>query len=236
MTGFFGVPEPATDRVGFGVSTMQQIPFEGEARSLALWVAFGIANELYGEALRVRSYGNTKTVFDFDDYSFHYCLRKESIAIGALTVTRYVDGDVDCSHFYPTELFRRYGHQITSGCKLRITPGDHSGLATLRQVLRGVLRHQLSAGMRIDVVNAEQRMAILYEWLGYHRIDGAEFIHPTLGTQSDVLVLPADPTRPSAFQDLFKPLKDPVLLTDILPLFKEGREGSSETWNGDENG
>lgn len=183
---------------------------------LRLLADFGTNNELYGNVLRVRGFDQTAISFEFDEYSHHFCLFHESNPIGVLTSTWQTDGNIDCSDYYPQSLLETYSQSLMSHCKFRIVPSACSNrFAALRFMVRGVWQDELQCGRRLDIVNASREKVRFYKRIGYTPIQGFDFVHPKLGTDSVVLVLPADPTIPSFFRDQFARVPNTTSLTEI---------------------
>ncbi len=197
------------------VSSQRQL-YANEEQNLAILSDFGTDNTLFESVLSVREAGNQRAeIFSFDHYSNHYVLFDGAEAIGTLTVTRNRDGEVDCRQHYPDQIFQRFGDQILSGCKLRILPNRTTGMFALRLMFREGWRDQVASGVHLDVINVHRRLVPFYRRIGYLQIKGADFIHPTLGTDSVVMYLPADPCLRSFCRDIFEAAESPLRAADV---------------------
>lgn len=203
---------------------------QDENSALAIVAQFGSEGVLYEKVLQVRIDENgCSSSFEFDTYSTHYVLFCESDAIGSLTVTRHVDGAIDCKELYPPVLFNRHGDVLASICKFRIHPGPHSSMKTFRMMVRAVWRDLLRLGVRVDVINIEKSNLAAFRRIGYVAIDNSDFIHPKLGTDSIAMVLSADPTHKSFFSDLFETEVDtPVLMADLVQEIRSSQHTAGE--------
>lgn len=75
--------------------------------------------------------------------------------------------------------------------------------------------HQLSMGIRIDVIDVHERAIAYYRRLGYLLVKDSFFVHPFWKTPSRVMVIAADADRPCALQHVFVDVSNP-LSTDQL--------------------
>lgn len=94
-------------------------------------------------------------------------------------------------------------------CKLRIRSGPTTPLLALRTLVRAAWTDQFHRGKRIALVNAEHRMKSFYHRIGFSYLEGCDFVHPGLGTQSCVLLMAADPGHRSYCQDIFAAVAEP---------------------------
>lgn len=207
-----------TDSDSAGIEHGPKLVLNDSAKRFRIVAAFGVENSLYDHVLKVRQDEDGHAAkFDFDAWSTHYVLFYESDPIGSMTVTRHKDGPVDCDEFYPKVLFQRYGDVLVSICKFRIRQGSHTGLGTFRTMTRAVWRNLLEVGVRVDVINIEKSNMVAFRRIGYQVIEGSDFVHPKLGTDSIAMVLSADPTRRSFFSDLFETeIEQPVLMAEVM--------------------
>ncbi len=180
---------------------------------LVLVSAFGTDNSVYEDVLQVRV-GNSPC-FEFDDYSHHYVLRNGYTLIGSMTITRNIDGPVDCRSLYPKSLFQEFGATLISTCKFRVIKGAHNGFRTLRNLIREVWLHQTRDGMRLDLINSTLENVRFYNRIGYTAIKNSEFRHPTLGTDSIAMFMPTDPSVRSFIQKQCARLSDPLRLSTV---------------------
>lgn len=180
---------------------------------LILESAFGTENHTYANILKIRI-GNDPR-FEVDAYSHHYLLRNDTEAIGAMTITRNVDGPIDCRSLYPESLFREFGTKLISTCKFRVTKGAHNGIATLRSMIREVWLHQTRDGMRLDLINSTLENVRFYNRIGYTSIKSSEFRHPKLGTESIAMFMATDPSVRSFIQKQCAGLSNPLRLSTV---------------------
>lgn len=148
--------------------------------------------------------------YDFDSYSEHYLIRHRDRPIGAMTATRLVAGDLDCAEFYPKHLMLDHGHELFSTCKFRMLRCEGSPLRAVRVIGGAMWEHQLSLGSRLLVINSAKDLLPFYLRMGFRIVEGSRFIHPTLGTDSLVLVQAPDPNWRSFYQDIFARFKNPL--------------------------
>lgn len=190
---------------------------------------FGTDNDLYQRLQTVRHLGGPGQYrFFFDEHSYHYGLIDGDRAVGTLTATRLADGEMDCQTQYPSPIREAFRSQIYSTCKLRIAAGRHSSFRTLRMMLRHVWKDQLELGSRLVLINTERKMTSFYQRVGFEVIEGTDFIHPLLHTDSICMLLRADPSSRSFFADLFQGV-EPTLSRqqiDACSAGKNAREGS----------
>ena len=71
-------------------------------------------------------------------------------------------------------------------------------------------------GIRLDVINARRELVPFYAKMGYTVIEGWDFVHPHLGTDSQVLFLSVDPTIRSFFRDVFAEAADVLFKSRVL--------------------
>ncbi|MEL7499529.1 MAG: hypothetical protein AAFN77_18135 [Planctomycetota bacterium] len=188
------------------------------ASGLQLHVVFGTNNSIYPAVTKSRL-GNQPR-FEFDEYSYHYLLKDRGQSIGTVTVTRNPDGRIDCQQFYPNALFTQFGDRLCSTCKFYIRRNTATGLRALRFMIRGVWQHQVSHGMRLDVINATPSHIRFYQRIGYSVVANSGFRHPLLGTRSVVMIMATDPDVRSFVQDLFVGLKDQLSLDAVRQFIK----------------
>jgi hypothetical protein len=192
-------------------------------RQLLLRCGYGTASSIFESVLAIRRTADDALPFySFDEYSMHYVVFHSGQPVGTLTTPRTRDGLIDCQSCYPPQLIDQYRKQIVSACKFRISSNPHSGMFLLRLMIREAWRDQLADGARLDVINVERKLVPFYRRIGYVALQGWDFVHPTLGTDSVPLILPADPTRRSFCQDLFASVDDPLLLTDVQAVLDRG--------------
>jgi len=193
---------------------MKTIDFAKTLNSgLVLESAFGTDNSVYEDLLQVRTGNHPR--FKVDDYSHHYLLRNDSGPIGSMTITRNIDGPIDCQSKYPKSLFREFGATLISTCKFRVIKGAHNGFRTLRNMIREVWLHQTQDGMRLDLINSTLENVRFYNRIGYTAIKGSEFRHPTLGTQSIAMFMATDPSVRSFIQEQCARLSNPLRLSTV---------------------
>jgi len=180
---------------------------------LVLESAFGTENSVYPDILQVRIGNNPR--FQVDQYSHHYLLRNDTEPIGSMTITRNVDGPVDCQSLYPKSLFQEFGAMLISTCKFRVIKGAHNGFRTLRNLIREVWLHQTRDGMRLDLINSTIENVRFYNRIGYTVIKNSEFRHPTLGTDSIAMFMATDPSIRSFIQKQCVGLSNPLRLSTV---------------------
>lgn len=195
-----------------------RILFEDSVSGITIKSGFGTDISLYGNAISVRkAHGDTELSSKKDERAFHVVVFCESQPVGSLMITRHSDGELDCGEFYPPVLVEKHGTELASVCKFRMLPGKHSGFKTFRLVVREVWRELLRLGIRVDAINIERSNSRVFQRMGYSVVPGFDFIHPTLGTDSIVMVLAADPSRESYFKDLFESeIDDPASHDELL--------------------
>ncbi|MDA8743735.1 hypothetical protein N9N28_03775 [Rubripirellula amarantea] len=177
---------------------------------------FGDQNSLYEHLVDVRGRGNSGPVqFPFDAYSYHYGLLDGELAVGTLTVTRLVDGILDCQSIYPSCILKSFHQEVFTTCKFRISGTGKSSFRTLRMMLRHAWRDQIVQGSRLVLINADQKLVPFYKRIGFEVIQDSEFVHPLLGTASICLLMRADPNSRSFFSDLFEKVEQPITAADI---------------------
>lgn len=177
---------------------------------------YGNQCDIYRMVQQVRSDISEQVEYDFDRYSYHYVLCENTSPVGALSAQRAVDGQLDCEEFYPPILLSRFKHQLFSTCKMRIQPHRSLPMEGLRMLVRDLWMDQLSLGCRITVINATEKLNRFYQRIGFSVIPSHDFIHPVLGTQSQVMVMAADPGRRSFCQDLYGMIADPVSQSELI--------------------
>ena len=178
---------------------------------------FGINNQLFGNVLRVRSHhGDEAQTFAFDNYSTHYVMSKESIAFASLTATRHRDGTMDCEHQYPSVLVDRYGDEVMTLCKSRVANSPLPGFQAFRRIIRSAWEHQLTYGIRMDLINVTKQNERIFRRIGYQTIEHCRFVHPTIGTDSVAMFLAADASRESFCRDLFEAIDTPLSHCEVL--------------------
>ncbi|EMI55912.1 N-acyl amino acid synthase FeeM domain-containing protein [Rhodopirellula sallentina] len=184
---------------------------EQREEKLSIQRDFGTDNPLYDQIVKIRSdEQGQRSEFGFDRYSYHYALFVDDRPVGTMTATRLADGKIDCEEAYPQKLLRTFRDEIYSTCKFRIHRSRCSSMKTLRAMVRAVWQDQLSLASRLVLINAETTLVPFYRRMGFHVIEGSDFVHPALGTESVALMMPADPNRRSFFSDLFDDLEDPL--------------------------
>ncbi len=170
----------------------------------------GTTDPLYQAVQEIRRDGSERVYHDFDEYSYHYVLHLHEKPLGTLTVQAACDGDLDCQSFYPRALVERHRERVIGTCKMRIRRGAESPMEALRTLIRSAWIDQIRRGTRVSIANSEPRLTAFYRRIGFTYVPGFDFVHPKLGTQSQVLVMAADPNHRSFCQDLFALLPDPV--------------------------
>lgn len=162
----------------------------------------------------------TSLIFPFDKYSDQYRLSLEDRPSGCLTVTRALEGEIDCSEYYPEALLETFHEEIVSALKFRILNTVFKDLHAHSRMLSSTLvrtawQDQLNKGARLDLINVERSYIPYYRRMGYHLIEDSNFTHPTLGTDSYCMFLPADPNSKSIAQDLFQQADRPLYLDEV---------------------
>ncbi|TWU26902.1 hypothetical protein Pla52o_07580 [Novipirellula galeiformis] len=207
---------------GVGLAGQYRFLFEDVTLGLTIARDFGTENRVHEQVMQVRREGGgEQEYFDFDSYSFHYSLLYEGQPVGAMTATRPVDGAIDCSDVYAPQLMTRYHDCLVSTCKFRINRSGCSSLKTLRTMVREFWRDQVSVGSRLNLINADKKMVAFYQRMGYCVVEGSDFIHPTLGTDSVVMMMSADPTRKSFCTDIFSNLDDVLSMDEVITTCSE---------------
>lgn len=184
----------------------------------------GTTDPLYESVQAIRRDGGEQVHYGFDNYSYHYVLNYHGKPLGTLTVHEARDGDLDCQSYYPGTLLERYHDQIAGTCKMRIRRGAQAPIEALRTLIRNAWIDQLQRGIRVTIVNSEPRLSAFYRRMGFSYVPGFDFVHPHLGTQSQVLIMAADPGHRSYCQDLFATLTDPVSQYEMAQLCQRSNE------------
>ena len=197
---------------------------------LRLWRCYGTKDAIYQSVLAVRqSHANKSSskspVCPFDEYSYHYVLKtcednyisesgiSNSMSaacgetVGAMTITRPDDGTVDCQSFYPPAMLSIFRNDLLTSCRFIILPAAQSSYALLRWMTTSVWKDQVKLGCRGGIINSQRDMTPFYRRMGFKLLEGFSFTHPTLGTDSQVLTLRADPSEQPYFRDAFQQLK-----------------------------
>ncbi|TWT98827.1 N-acyl amino acid synthase FeeM domain-containing protein [Neorhodopirellula pilleata] len=170
---------------------------------------YGSDDSSFEHIQQIRSQrGGHQLYFDFDAYSFHYCLSVDRERIGTLTATMADEGQLDCQDYYPPKLIQEYADIIFSPCKFAIQRSRYSSMRLMRLMVRETWRDLLSQGCRLSLMNARREMVPFYRRMGFHIIAGSDFVHPTCGTDSQVMYMTADPQQRSYFADLFEFIDD----------------------------
>ncbi|WP_372726210.1 hypothetical protein [Novipirellula sp.] len=201
---------------GMAVADPYRFLFEDHSLGLTITRDFGTDNQVHEQVMQVRREGGGESSFAFDSYSFHYSMLYDGQPVGAMTATRPVDGEVDCADVYSPQLMTRYHDCLVSTCKFRINRSGCSSLKTLRTMVREFWRDQVNLGSRLNLINADKKLASFYQRIGYEVIEGSNFIHPTLGTDSIVMMMSADPHRRSFCTDIFASLDDILPMQDVV--------------------
>ncbi len=176
----------------------------------------GNQGELFRQVVGVRAaYPVGPYEFEFDRYSEHYLIRHHEQPIGVLTATRLIAGELDCAEYYPRNWLLEYGHRVFSNYKFRMLRSEVPPLKAVRAITGAMWAHQLSLGSRLLVINAAKSLIPLYRRMGLRVVHGSDFVHPTLGTESVVLVQASDPDCRSFFQDIFAQVPDPLRWRDL---------------------
>ena len=198
-------------------ATIETLYTDDESR-LRVQVAHGVDSTFYQTVRSVRASRNPgPSEFGFDAHSYHYLMTLAEEPIGCVTATCYRDGPVDCQdHYPPLWLFDRYGESLVSICKSNVVGSPVAGLRTFRRLVRSVWADQLRRGTRVDVINVTRDNQRIFHRIGYRVIDGYDFTHPSLGTDSITMCLSADPGHRSFFQDLHQEVSDPLPMTEVL--------------------
>ncbi len=218
MVNSLFAPTSHPRRSDFGFRPNFQVLGEDWDTGLKVVRDFGDGNDLYERLIKVRGYGHDGPVrFFFDSYSYHYGLIEGDVAVGTLTVTRLVDGALDCQSFYPSCLLDTFYGEVFTTCKFRIAGTAKSSFRTLRMMLRHAWSDQLEQGSRLVLINSDQKLVPFYKRIGFEVIENSEFIHPLLGTSSVCMLMRADPNAKSFFSDLFEQVGPPIS-TALTPL------------------
>jgi len=182
--------------------------------------------QFYQDVLSVRNdpynYNDlTKLMHKFDRYSDHYRLSINGKVTGSLSITQARMGKMDCQEYVPKCLLDNFHDSISSACKFRVIKNEvkqiekRSMLALPKKVIQCAFTDQLSKGTRLDIINASVAFSRYYRQIGYVEIENSLFIHPTLGTKSVIMYLPADPSRQSIGQELFSSIDNQLPLKNV---------------------
>jgi hypothetical protein len=101
-------------------------------------------------------------------------------------------GVLDCENFYPSLLLTQHRSVLCSASRFARSKQFPANPTLAKHFLREVREDQLLDGMIGDVINANTPMIPYYEKLGYRTIEGHDFRHPRLGTNSKAMLLIAD--------------------------------------------
>ncbi|MEM6363164.1 MAG: hypothetical protein AAF539_05150 [Planctomycetota bacterium] len=175
-------------------------------------VCYGNSGWDFDRVCHVRQSVAGESEFNFDRYSHHYLFENQGEPVGVMTVHRAEDGDLDCQSYYPEALVQQFRTSLVSVCKLRFLRDSRCPSSCLRSLIRAAWRHQLPRGIRFAILNTETSLAPFYRRIGFRRLDGFDFVHPQLGTDSQVMLMAADPDVRSFCNDLFRQIADPVCL------------------------
>ena len=176
---------------------------------------FSTDNDLFRDVFQVRENGSGGEVFAFDYFSHQYCLFVDDEPVGSLTSTAETDGEMDCRDMYPGRLLEAHSEKAFSPCKFKINRNRFSSFPLMRLMVREYWHDQLRLGGRLAVMNASLTLVSFYRRMGFLMISESEFVHPDCGTESVSMVLPADPSLPSFFSDLFGSVEDPLSIDDV---------------------
>lgn len=204
------------------------IELDDPTNSMTVETDKGVDTHVYESVCKVRwSVGRSqKTRYTFDEYSHHYLLSVNAQPVAGLTVTRLMDGPIDCQEHYPLEMLVRFRDLIGSACKLcidqRRSPSKSLGRSASRLLVRAAIGHQVELGMRLDLINLVPAMVPYYRRLGYRLIEASDFVHPSLGTASKVMWLAADPDTRSVHQDLFQVITNPLPSASVESVLRAG--------------
>lgn len=166
----------------------------------------------YDTVMLIRSQGIAGVYADeYDETADIYLLMDNSIPIATMRVNQARRGKMDCEAFYPGHLLRSHRHLIASSSRLARSITAKPNVYLMRQFMRTVWRQQVIDGIRIDLINAHQRMLPYYVDLGYRLMCNSFFVHPRIHTPSHVMFMVASSETPSAFAEVFAPPDDPLL-------------------------
>lgn len=184
----------------------------------------GTEHPLYQSVQTIRRDGSEIVSYDFDQYSNHYVLFSSGLPLGTLTVHEARAGELDCQPFYPQRLLRDRQDQVAGACKMRIRRGATAPIEALRSLIRGAWLDLVERGIRVTIANSEPRLSAFYRRIGFSYIPGYDFVHPQLGTASQVLIMAADPDHRSYCQDDFSLVTNPVSQREIIQLCDRSHE------------
>lgn len=185
---------------------------------------WGVEDPLYQSVQEIRRDGSDRVSHEFDEYSIHYVLHSAGKPLGTLTLHEARAGELDCQSYYPSNLLHRHHDQVAGACKLRIRRGASAPIEALRCLIRGAWVDLVKRGIRVTIANSEPRLSAFYRRIGFSYIPGFDFVHPQLGTESQVLIMAADPTHRSYCQGDFASIADPVSQRELIQLSQRSGE------------
>lgn len=178
-----------------------------ESGELQLWRCYGASGNPYELVCGVRAaMGQNQPQCWFDAHSYHYALVRQDHAVGGMTITRPDDGEVDCEAFYPQPLLEVFREDLLTSCRFAMLPTANTGYSLLRWMTTAVWQDQVSLGCRAGLINSQRHMTPFYRRMGFRPLDGFSFVHPALGTASQVMTLRADPDEQPYFREAFEQL------------------------------
>jgi len=195
-----------------------------EKKKCDLFTTAGKESELYSRVLEVRQqtdqrWPDQRTAGD--SYSDHYCLAVDDVAVGCLSMTRALHGDIFFHGYYPRIFFDKYLDRVMSAYRFRMlhpyrrTSSRSGGVSLASIMAKEAWREQIAKGVRLDLINVEKEYVRYYQRLGYIYCEGADFICPIFHTPISIMYLPADPTRGSLIKDLIQDQDDPLFAKDL---------------------
>ena len=127
---------------------------------------------------------------DCDKLSDIYILFKDGYGVATVGGTLCSLGTPDCNEFYPRKLLSLFSSRVLCPYRLAVRPEVAGGGRFFsRTILQEGWRDQISKGARIMIMSAHRPMLPYYFRLGFRVVDGFDFTHPVLGTDSVVLAL-----------------------------------------------
>ncbi|MBF0519328.1 MAG: hypothetical protein HQK92_06355 [Nitrospirae bacterium] len=185
----------------------------------------------YKDVLYLRSKGFSKSLgvnittddakAEYDKYSYLFCLYVNEEPTVSATVTFARDGKLDCEEFYPTKLIDRYRNVICSGTKFCVINKHECRI----DIFANTLMHQMwhyayNRGIRLDILNAKERLNEYYLRKGYLLVENSTFTHHKWRFRANVFLLPADSTINSMFKDIFLEGQDDLSVNEISKYVK----------------
>jgi hypothetical protein len=143
--------------------------------------------------VRLERQGLKDCVDLYDVDADHYLLIDQSARpIFVMRVNQARRGELDCERFYPKELLDNHRSVLCSASRFMRSRQFSANPVLAKRFLHLVREDQLLEGMIGDVINAHAPMLPYYKSIGYEALNGHDFIHPRLGTESKVMLLMAN--------------------------------------------